>query len=187
MKVYIMKKAILAVAVSLALGACSSTKLANIQDAPSSEAVKFTQDFGKVEVTFNDKGEWESLKSSATSAVPIGVDAGLEQGMNVALMRAKRNVVEFINQDLKSKTTTDTITKALAKNVADDDTKAKQQAADIASEITEKIAVESNGILKGIYIVERKLSSDAKYVVVTIQVDKRSMMAARSIRVSMGN
>jgi type IV secretory pathway VirB6-like protein len=121
-----MKKVILVCAV-LALTACSSTKVS--LDTPSKDAVKFTQDFGKVEVTFTDKGEWESLKSSATAAVPIDVDAGLEQGMNIALMRAKRNVVEFIQQDLKSKTTTDTITKSLAKNVAEDDVKSKQLAA----------------------------------------------------------
>lgn len=179
-----MKKLIVVAAV-LALSACSSTKLAS--DTPSSDAVKFTQDFGKVEVTFTDKGEWESIKSSATSSVPINADAGLEQGMNVALMRAKRNIVEFINQDLKSKTTTDTITKSLEKNISEDDLKSKQQAANIASEITEKISVESNGILKGIYIVERKVSSDAKTVVVTVQVDKRSMNAARQLRVAMGN
>jgi len=179
-----MKKLIVVAAV-LALSACSSTKLAS--DTPSSDAVKFTQDFGKVEVTFTDKGEWESLKSSATSSVPINADAGLEQGMNVALMRAKRNIIEFINQDLKSKTTTDTITKSLEKNISEDDLKSKQQAANIASEITEKISVESNGILKGIYIVERKVSSDAKTVVVTVQVDKRSMNAARQLRVAMGN
>jgi hypothetical protein len=179
-----MKKVILVCAV-LALTACSSTKVS--LDAPSKDAVKFTQDFGKVEVTFTDKGEWESLKSSATAAVPIDVDAGLEQGMNIALMRAKRNVVEFIQQDLKSKTTTDTITKSLAKNVAEDDVKSKQLASNIATDITEKIAVESNGILNGIYVVERKLSADAKYVVVTVMVDKRSMTAARQMRMAMGN
>jgi hypothetical protein len=184
MKVY-MKKLIIACSV-LVLSACSSTKLAT-SDPHSSEAVKFTQDFGKVEVTFNDKGEWESLKSSATSAVPISVDAGLEQGMNVALMRAKRNIVEFINQDLKSKTTTDTITKSLAKNISEEDLSSRKRAADIASEITESISVDSNGILKGVYVLERKISSDSKYVVVTIQVDKRSMRAAQQIRVSMGN
>ena len=177
-----MKKVILALAV-LTLSACSSVKLtSDVTD----EAAKFTQDFGKVEVTFNDKGNWESLKSSATSAVPIDVDAGLEQGMNVATMRAKRNIVEFINQDLKSTKTTDTITKALAKNVSSDDENSKQRAANIASEITEKISVQADGILKGVYVVERKLSSDKRYVVVTVQVDHRSMKAARQLKVAMG-
>ena len=177
-----MKKVILVCAV-LAMSACSSVKL---KSEVTDEAAKFTQDFGRVEVTFNDKGDWESLKSSATSAVPIDIDAGLEQGMNVATMRAKRNIVEFINQDLKSTKTTDTITKALAKNVTSEDENAKQRASNIASEITEKIAVEANGILKGVYIVERKLSSDKKYVVVTVMVDHRSMKAARQVRSSMG-
>ena len=178
-----MKKVILALAV-LSLSACSSVKLS--QSDVTDEAAKFTQDFGKVEVTFNDKGDWTSMKSSATSAVPIDVDAGLEQGMNVATMRAKRNIVEFINTDLKSTKTTDTITKALAKNVSSDDENSKQRAANIASEITEKISVQADGILKGVYVVERKLSSDKRYVVVTVQVDQRSMKAARQIRVAMG-
>lgn len=178
-----MKKVILAVAV-LTLSACSSVKLtSDVTD----EAAKFTQDFGKVEVTFNDKGEWIELKSSATSAVPIDVDAGLEQGMNVATMRAKRNIVEFINQDLKSTKTTDTITKALAKNVSSEDENSKQRAANIASEITEKISIQADGILRGVYITDRKLSSDKRYVVVTVQVDKRSMNAARQVRMAMGN
>jgi hypothetical protein len=105
--------------------------------------------------------------------------------MNVATMRAKRNIVEFINQDLKSTKTTDTITKALAKNVSSDDENSKQRASNIASEITEKISVQSDGILKGVYVVERKLSSDKRYVVVTVQVDQRSMKAARQVRLAM--
>jgi hypothetical protein len=100
-------------------------------------------------------------------------------------MRAKRNIVEFINQDLKSTKTTDTITKALAKNVSSDDENSKQRASNIASEITEKISVQSDGILKGVYVVERKLSSDKRYVVVTVQVDQRSMKAARQVRLAM--
>ena len=178
-----MKKLLIVVSL-LALTACSTTKVA--MDEASPDAVKYTQDFGKVEVTFNDKGDWDLVKSSATSSVPINVDAGLEQAMNVATMRAKRNIVEFINTDLKSTKTADTITKALAKNVTSDDEASKQRAANIASEITEKISVQADGILKGVYVVERKVSSDKKYVVVTVQVDQRSMKAARQIRMSMG-
>lgn len=179
-----MKKLVLVVAIAAVLSACSTTKLSETDT--SSDAVKYTQDFGKVEVTFNDKGDWESLKSSATSSVPIDVDAGLEQGMNVATMRAKRNIVEFINTDLKSTKTTDTITKSLAKNVSEDNEASKQRAANIASEITEKISVQADGLLKGVYVVDRKVSSDSKTVVVTVQVDKRSMRAAQQLRMAMG-
>lgn len=181
-----MKKLVAVAILALAVSACSTTKLGDNETAYSSEAQKFTQDFGKVEVTFNDKGDWESIKSSATSAVPIDNDMGLEQGMNVATMRAKRNIVEFINLDLKSTKTTDTITKSLAKNVAENDEQTKQRAANIANEITEKISVQADGILKGTYIIDRKVSNDHRMVSVTVQVDKRSMKAARQLRASMG-
>ena len=81
--------------------------------------------------------------------------------------------------------TGDTCPKALAKNVSSDDENSKQRAANIATEITEKISVQSDGILKGVYVTERKLSSDKRYVVVTVQVDQRSMKAARQVRLAM--
>lgn len=179
-----MKKVIFIAVIAAALSACSTTKLD--QATVSDEAVKYTQDFGKVEVTFNDKGDWESIKSSATSSVPIDVDAGLEQGMNVAIMRAKRNIVEFINTDLKSSKTTEAMTNSLAKNVSSNDEKSQERAANIATQIQEKISVQADGLLKGVYITERKISSDKRTVVVTVQVDKRSMRAANQIRMSMG-
>ena len=177
-----MKKLILALAV-LSLTACSSVKLtSDVTD----EAAKFTQDFGKVEVTFNDRGDWDSIKSSGTSSVPIDVDAGLEQGMNIATMRAKRNIVEFINTDLKSSKTTEAMTNSLAKNVASGDETSQERAANIATQVQEKISVQADGLLKGVYVIERKISSDKRTVVVTVQVDKRSMRAANQLRMAMG-
>lgn len=178
-----MKQVILALAI-LSLTACSTVKLDH--STVSDEAVKYTQDFGKVEVTFNDKGDWESIKSSATSSVPIDVDAGLEQGMNVATMRAKRNIVEFINTDLKSSKTTEAMTNSLAKNVSSDGDKTQERAASIATQIQEKITIQADGLLKGVYITERKISSDKRTVMVTVQVDKRSMRAASQLRSVMG-
>ena len=176
-----MKKLFLVVAMAAALSACSTTKLSDV-DPVSSDAVKYTQDFGKVEVTFNDKGDWEVIKSSGTSSVPIDVDMGLEQGMNVATMRAKRNIVEFINTDLKSTKTTDAITNSLAKDVSNGTDKSNERAANIATKITETISVQADGLLKGVYVVERKVSSDKRTVVVTVQVDKRSMRTAQNLR-----
>ena len=180
-----MKKVILVVAMAAVLSACSTTKVADV-DPVSNEAVKFTQDFGKVEVTFTDKGDWEVVKSSATSSVPIDVDAGLEQAMNVATMRAKRNIVEFINTDLKSSKATESMTNSLAKNVSSDDQKSQERAANIATQIQEKISVQADGLLKGVYVVDRKISSDKRNVVVTVQVDKRSMRTATQLRASFG-
>lgn len=173
------KRIFIASLLSLGLAACSTTKLS---EDITPEGTKFAQDFGKVEITFNDKGDWESIKSTATSFVPIGNDAGVEQGMNVAAMRAKRNIVEFINTDLKSKKTSDTITNALAANMKEDGSDAERKAADLTTKITESITVEANGIVRGSYVMERKVSSDGKNVSVTVMVDKRSMRAATSLK-----
>jgi hypothetical protein len=181
-----MKKLILVTAVALALSACSTTKTVDLNDT-SKDAVKYTQEFGKVEITFNDKGEWETLKSTGTSAIPLTDNAALEQAMNVATMRAKRNIVEFIQTDLNSSKSHEAITNALAKDVSADESKTRERAGNIATKIQEKIAVEANGIVKGVYIVDRKISGDKSMAVVTVEVSKKSMRAAQQVRNSFGS
>jgi hypothetical protein len=182
------KKLILVAAIAATMAGCSSLGNKNADLEPvSKEAIKYTQDFGKVEVTFTDKGDWESLKSSATAAVPLTDEGALEQAMNVATMRAKRNIVEFIKTDLQSKKTTEIMTNALGKDVVADDAKTKERAGHITTKIQENIAVEASGIVSGVYILERKVTNDQKMVVVTLQVDKRSMRAARQIGVAIGS
>ena len=181
-----MKKLILVTAVALALSACSTTKTVDLNDT-SKDAVKYTQEFGKVEITFNDKGEWETLKSTGTSAIPLTDNAALEQAMNVATMRAKRNIVEFIQTDLNSSKSHEAIANALAKDVSADESKTRERAGNIATKIQEKIAVEANGIVKGVYIVDRKISGDKSMAVVTVEVSKKSMRAAQQVRNSFGS
>lgn len=178
-------KKLLIVALAVLATACSTTKLSDA-DAVNSEAVKFTQDFGKVEVTFTDDGNWTEIRSTATASVPISDEAGLEQGMNIATLRAKRNIVEFINTDLKSNKSMEAMTNSLAKEIASNDDKSKEKAANIATQVAEKISVQADGILRGVYVTERKVSSDGKTVSVKVQVDKRSIRAAKNIRMAMG-
>jgi hypothetical protein len=180
-----MKKLIIVAAVAAVLSACSTVKTVDL-DPVSKDAVKYTQEFGKVEVTFNDKGEWESLKSTGTSAIPLSDNAALEQAMNVATMRAKRNIVEFIQTDLQSSKSHEAITNALAKDIASDDAKSRERAGNIATKIQEKITTQADGLLKGVYITDRKISGDKTMAVVTVTVDKRSMRAAQQVRVAFG-
>jgi hypothetical protein len=174
------KRLVLVSILALTMSACSTTTKVAVDQTP--EGNKYARDFGKVEVTFNDRGDWETIKSSATSFVPIENDAGVEQGMNVAAMRAKRNIVEFIQTDLKSSKASETITNALAADMKENDSNAKRKAADLTTKIQEKIAVEANGIVRGAYIVERKVSTDGKNVAVSVQVDKRSMNVASQLK-----
>lgn len=169
-----MKKIIIVTAIALALSACSTTKPTG---EVTQEGVKLAKNFGKVEVVFSTFGDWESIKSSATSAVPIEHDAGVEQAMNLATMRAKRNIVEFIQTDLKSKKTTETITDALVNHSIN-----KEKASKLTTKISESIVEESAGILRGAYIDDRKVSDDGKNVTVSVTIDKRTLESSSKIR-----
>lgn len=179
-----MKKFVFISLIAMVLTACNTTKVAENSSA-SKETIKLTQDFGKVEVTYSGDN-WEQIRATATAAVPINNDAGMEQAMNIATLRAARNIIEFIQQDLKNQRTVEVLTTSLAKDVAENDNKSMKNAADIATKIVEKMTQDSAGIVKGAYVVDRKFSSDTKMVTVTMQVDKRSVRTANQLRGTMG-
>jgi PBP1b-binding outer membrane lipoprotein LpoB len=170
-----MNKRIIAVAViALTLSACSTTKPTG---EVTQEGVKLAKNFGKVEVSFSTLGEWQSIKSSASATVPIEHDAGIEQAMNIATMRAKRNIIEFVQSDIKSKKTTETLTDALVDHNVN-----KTTASKLSTKISESIVEESAGILRGVYIDDRKVSDDGKNVTVTVLIDKRTLDSSSKIK-----
>lgn len=184
-----MKKVILAAAITLALGGCSTfnsdaVKAPNV--SPTEDAIEYTQKFGKVEMTYDDEGNWITLTSSATAAIPIDRTAGLEQAMNVATMRANRNIIEFIKRDIMSNTTVDVMTSAMANDTRDNAQKDQKDAKNIATNIQERINLDAKGILRGVFIEERKLDSDAQMAVVTVKVTQRSVVASQALASSMG-
>lgn len=170
-----MRMRILAVAVfALMLGACSSTKPTGQM---TQEGASLAKNFGKVEVEFSMFGDWKAIKSTASANVPIEHDAGIEQAMNLATLRAKRNIVEFIQSDLKSKKTSDAFTEALI-----DQNVSKDRATKLSQKITESIVEESSGILRGAYVDDRKITDDGKNVTVMIVVDKRSLESSAKLK-----
>lgn len=175
-----MKKILILAAIVATMAGCSTAPIIDQPTEATDAGVKYTQEFGHVEVTFTTKG-WESLTSTGTSAVPVNDNLAFEQAMNVATMRAKRNIIEFIQTDLQSSKATEAFTNAMAKDTHGDLTKTKERSGDIATSIQEKIAVEAKGIVRGSYVIERKVSDDGTMAVVTIKVDHRSMKAADMI------
>jgi hypothetical protein len=170
-----MKMRFLAVAViALMLGACSTTKPTG---EVTKDGTKLAKNFGKVEVEFSMWGDWKAIKSTASANVPIEHDAGIEQAMNLASLRAKRNIVEFIQSDVKSKKTADAFTDALI-----DQNVSKERATKLSQKITETIVEESSGIVRGAYIDDRKITDDGKNVTVVVVVDKRSLESSSKLK-----
>lgn len=166
----------------------------------------FLEKNGPVKLAFDDKGNWLSIESSATA--PLGFDAaeGREVAFKVATMRAKRNLVEFIQNDLQSRKSVQTISNAFLKSIGQiensygDDPESedgerggsqttrelRQKANKLAMTVRERIDDNAQMIIKGVHISDRKVSARAGHVSVTVRVSRHSIKAADAIRAQIG-
>lgn len=204
-----MKKSFLiASAIFLGLTACSSTPKNPVDATPGRTAdVEFLEANGPLTLTFDDKGNWVSIKSSATAPLVSNAPEWVEVAFKTATMRAKRNLTEFMSNDVKSTKSVQTISKAYLKNIAQVDSanesntsgddedaasnsqatkESRQKANTVAQTVRERIDDNSQAILKGVQITERKVSKEQQHVSVTIVVTQQSIKGAEQVRKAMG-
>ena len=140
--------------------------------------------------------------------VKLAFDAaeGREVAFKVATMRAKRNLVEFIQNDLQSRKSVQTISNAFLKSIGQiensygDDPESedgerggsqttrelRQKANKLAMTVRERIDDNAQMIIKGVHISDRKVSARAGHVSVTVRVSRHSIKAADAIRAQIG-
>jgi hypothetical protein len=220
-----MKKSILTLAV-LAIFAtgCASNKapepVAKVEnrleqkpDIKKAEA-EFLETAGTVQLQFSDEGEWLLIKTSGTAPINFNHAQGREDAFILATMRAKRNLIEFLQNDVKSGKVTENITKSVLKDIISSktneerkknkDTKSddllggdseidqnqysqedRTRANRLSQLVTETITDNANGILRGAFISKREVDRDSNMVSVTIQVSKKSINTAATVRTMM--
>ena len=188
----------------LGLAACSSTPKNPTDATPGRTAdVEFLEANGPLTLTFDDKGNWVSIKSSATAPLVNNAPEGVEIAFKTATMRAKRNLTEFMSNDVKSTKSVQTISKSYLKNIAQVDSanesntagededaasnsqatkESRQKANTIAQTVRERIDDNAQAILKGVQVTERKVSKEQQHVSVTILVTQQSIKGAEQIR-----
>jgi len=170
-----MKKFTVIIFVFLALQACSHSSKGEL----STDVIRFVESSGKIEIEIKG-GEWQKIKSKGSANILSKDKSAIEQAMNVATLRAKANLVEFMNNDIKSSKTSDTALTSLKKDGDD-----KSNMTEISSTVLEKITAESRGIIKGAYVIERTVSEDQDYVSVIVLVDRKIVEASKGITKSL--
>lgn len=206
-----MKHRLISLALIVALAACSSAS--KISDADNGAFVKtatakFVEQNGPLLLTFDERGHWQAIESSATAPVSNNAAEGLELAFKIATMRAKRNLVEFLSNDVKSTKSVQTISKAYLKTLAqtdsnnatdsgaDEDSQSvnsqanrelRQKANKLAMIVSERIDDNSQQIIKGVLVVNRKFSDDGSHVSVTIRITQSSIRTANMVRAQMEN
>lgn len=204
-----MKKMILGFVVALSVAGCASTSMQS-NDFSTDQPLKtvdaeFLEANGPLKLTFDEKGRWLTIETSATAPLSFDAAEGRELAFKIATMRAKLNLTEFLSNDLKSSKSLRAISKSYLKSVGQTDSnnvsgyteddgesdgsqnqqqtrELRQKANTIASTVRESIDDNAQFILKGVFISSRKVSRDGSHVSVSIRVSQQSMSTASSIR-----
>ena len=221
-----MKKGIISMAVlALFVTGCASNKqapapVAKVEnklelkpDIRKAEA-EFLEAAGTVQLQFSEEGDWLLIKTSGTAPINFNHAQGREDAFLLATMRAKRNLVEFLNNDIKSGKAVENVTKTVLKDIVSSngsenskrskDTKSdelfgsdtevdhsqysqeeRNRASKISQSVTENINDNSQGILRGAYVANRSIDRESNMVAVTLMVSKKSINAAAVVRTQM--
>lgn len=212
------------IAAALGLSGCSTfgdkpesvtevnNPLETTPDIPKSEAA-FLTELGTVSIEFTEEGEWTLVKATATAPVNFNHSQGRDDAFNLATMRAKRNMAEFLSNNIKSDKVTESMTRTTLRDIVlnegtesrdrksandfDLDTYSgpegnqyssenRKRASQIVSSVQDSISDTTQAVLKGAYISERSVNRENNLVSVTILASKKSINAASQIRAMMG-
>lgn len=94
------------------VGCASSSKMA--EDSYLDHTLKiadaeFLEGNGPLKLTFDENGRWLTIETSATAPLSFDAPEGREIAFKMATMRAKRNLAEFLSNDLKSSKSSDNL------------------------------------------------------------------------------
>jgi|688.fasta_scaffold188970_4 hypothetical protein len=216
-----MKRSIVVVAVvALFATGCSSTKTVTQlpPEAPAPVAklekreAQFLKSNGLIKVEFDEQGNFYGLTATGTAYIQTNHTASREDAYNIALMRAKRNVSEFLSNDVSSNKFSRTITKTLLKNDSNESLKSNKTEGNdktsnledldldsggnsetmtaedrnrgqrVATYVKEQMTDNSAALLRGLVITARNVEKDSNLVSVEVRVSKHSIAASHQLK-----
>jgi hypothetical protein len=191
------------------------TKLPADMPAPVAKLERKEAEFlktnGMVKVEFDEAGNFFGLVSTGTAYIQTNHTSSREDAYNIALMRAKRNVAEFLSNDVSSNKFSKTITKTLMKSDLNDSIKSnKKEGTDnsesldlldegggnsetmtaedrikgqrVATYVKEQMTDNSAALLRGLVITNRNVEKDSNLVSIEVRVSKHSVAASHQLK-----
>lgn len=180
-----MKKSILAMAIatSLVMSGCSSMNPFSKTETEKQEElavskIEFLKSKGGIKLEFTEDGKWVKLQSTGTAETVSKNPNGAHEAYRVATLRAQRNISEFLNTDVRSKTMVDAVSTL---NVGDVEN-LKKDNNELVYKLIENITQDSHAMVVGMYVVKRDFDEDNKMVSVTIEVTQKSVQASQQLK-----
>jgi hypothetical protein len=195
-------KSVFIIGLSMVLAGCGTF---NNKDEPIRNqrlSTSFKNDSIKIETDcvwykfWKNECEVVSIESTATASTNGNTESNRRTALIRAADRARANVRHFIQEDLSSTRTQNTIAKNIEKasdttntNVSMSDTEADQEKSnslrvnsnDTAYQLTETIRVNASGILRGFYVSNQEVVGKQE-VSVTIRWNKESEGVSNQLR-----
>lgn len=209
-------------AVLLAVGCASQTPKVSIIDNPleaqpdiKAQEVAFLEDNGMIHLEFDENGaDWMAIEATGTSPITFNHANSREEAMTVAAMKARANLVEFLNNTVKTEKFVENVSKTILNDSLTNGTNTvtapisetdifgdevttlgtqdhvnnieqRNRSTKVAQQVKQSIHESTNGILKGAMIIERKVDPSINMVAVKVRASKKSINAAHKIRTQM--
>ena len=179
------------------------------------QEVAFLEEHGTIGLEFDENnGEWISVESTGTSPITFNHANSREEAMTVAAMRARANLVEFLNNTIKTEKFVENVSKTILNDsltngtntvtqpytetdifgdettelVPTDlvaNTEERNRSTKVAQQVKQTLHEGTNGILRGAMIVNRAVDPSVNMVSVKVRVSKKSINVAHKIRAQM--
>jgi hypothetical protein len=179
-------KKVIAIAVATALmSGCSTFQsdpdpIENV--SVNTTEAEFLTENGGLEIEFTDSGEWTKITSTGIAQIQTDRINSTEEAIQTATLRAKANIVEFLNQDVRSKKTLDALSEQyLSENAGVDPSKGDQ----VSRKLTENISSDAHALIRGAMYGERNFDEDARMVSVELIMTPQAVSAAKTILIDM--
>lgn len=139
-----------------------------------------------IQITFDDKsGQWQKIVSVATAPILNNLPSTVDDATSVAIIKARRDISEYVSVRNTSKRTLETISDSLQKSRSENAEGGNLDEATsqtISQRLVDSITQSSSAILKGTVVDSVFVDAEKRQVKVTVYADRKSSALAGAQR-----
>jgi hypothetical protein len=143
---------------------------------------------GNLKVNYTMSGELDSIVSSNSVRLTSTLPYAQDEAYTLATLRAKKQIVQFMREELETEKFANTIFKSLQDAEAEDGKEtSKTVKSEIIGELQSSIKQKSSAILQGVFVDEKSYDAKTNTITVVVKTSTKSVDTAKALRKLMGN
>ena len=133
-------------------------------------------------------GELDSIVSSNSVRLTSTLPYAQDEAYSLATLRAKKQIVQFMREELETEKFASTIYKSLQDAEAEDGKEtSKTIKSEIVGELQSSIKQKSSAILQGVFVDEKSYDAKTNTITVVVKTSTKTVDTAKALRKLMGN